>query len=1034
MPDSQNKRTAWEFFVNNRKFVSVLCIAIAVLGMIAVISIPKRSTPKADFPIFTITTSYPGADPADVEELVTNPIEDEVLGINQIKKTTSKSYQGFSSISLEFKVEADKDEKMNEVEEAVNRAAADFPANVNDPRINDISPSEILPVLRFSLSGPYDVNRLQDMAEELKDELKRIPNVSAVNISGGEERVFKVLVNKSALDHFGLGLGQVTDAIKAANSNIPVGSIQTGGANYTVKLEGEVVSAGEIKNIPVTSRGESVVYVRDVAEVKDTFRDRSSISRLSREGGKANPAVSMSVVKSGEGGNILSIVDKAREEIDKAKGSILPGNVQVEIVNDQAESIGNDIRNLADNGLQTMAIIIVLLVLFVGWREALLSAISVPLTFLISFTVLDWAGYTMNFLTLFALVLSLGILVDSFIVITEGVNRKIRQGAEAMQAVVGTIREYYLPLTTGVLTTISVFLPMLLTSGVIGEFIKSLPVTVTITLLAALFVALGVVTGLSTKFLTLGRRHKNRQAGREFYLDKKVLPFYTRILEFFFYKRYRRALAAIVLAGLFVAAMLLPAQGILEQDLFPEQDQDYFAVNIKTPAGMPLEETSHQAAQVEKVFLGDKRIKSFQTNVGSQFHSFISLSPGGENLAHIIVNLKDSREAASFEIAAEYRDKLGQMDFFPTEVKVVQLTAGPPSGSPVTINLTGPSLVELDRLSSALKDKLAATPGAVNVATSKEESNGQFAISINRDKAQMYGIKTSQVAGILRNAVHGSEATVVREGEDDTEVTVKYDLGGQAREDRADVDDISSLTVATPAGDIPLSTFITTRLESQRSFIQHQDGKRIVQITSDSTNQVSPVTISSAMKQKIEGMDMPSDYEVAFGGEMEDIQQSFHDMLQALLLGVFVIAMLMVLQFKSYRQPVFILVSIPLSVIGIFPGLVLVGQSLSFPAVIGIVALAGIVVNNAILLIDAINQYRLRGWQRTQAIIAACQVRFQPVLLTAATTIGGMIPLVFTNPTWAPIAYSIIFGLFFSTVLTLVVIPLLYYSWGEKEL
>ncbi|HMB65271.1 MAG TPA: efflux RND transporter permease subunit, partial [Patescibacteria group bacterium] len=443
---------------------------------------------------------------------------------------------------------------------------------------------------------------------------------------------------------------------------------------------------------------------------------------------------------------------------------------------------------------------------------------------------------------------------------------------------------------------------------------------------------------------------------------------------------------------------MLPAQGILKQDLFPEQDQDYFAVNIEEPIGTPLEKTSETASRVEKLFLGDKRIRSFQVNIGSRFNTYISNSSGGEHVANIIVNLREDREKESFEIAEEYRSQIKELDIFPAEAQVVQLTAGPPSGSAITVNITGPSLTKLDELSEDIKTELDNIPGSANVQVSREESHAQFAIDINRAKAQVYGVNTQQVAGVLRNAISGSEATVIRGGGDDTDVTVKYDLNGE-RDDRISPDTISSLTIATPKGDIPLSNFTSLSLESKRAFIDHEEGERIAKVTGESTNNVSPITVTGSLKERIDKMDVPADYEISFGGEEQDINQSFNDMIKALLLGIFIIAMIMVLQFKSFRQPLFILASIPLSVIGIFPGLVLTGQALTFPGVIGIVALAGIVVNNAILLIDAINQRRLQGVDKKEAVIQAGQVRFQPIILTAATTIGGMIPLAFSNPT-----------------------------------
>ena len=1035
---SIKKKTFWEFFINNRKFVFVLTLAIIVLGLVSIIFIPKESAPQVDFPIVTISTPYPGANPEDVEKLVTNIIEDEVLGLSDIKQVDSQSYEGFSAITMEFNIGVDKDKKVNDVKDAVSRAENDLPGDANEPQVTNVSISEIFPVLRFSLSGPDDVNQLKELAEDLKEELKRIQNVSQVEINGGQEREFKVLVNKSSLDNYNLEITNITNAISEANSDIPVGSIETGNENYTVNLKGQIKDIEEIKNIPIISYKDSVVYIKDVADVIDSFTKKTSVSRVSIGGSESLPAVSMTVIKGTEG-NILTIVDRALAKIEKAKEDIFPENIKVEIIDDQAKTIRDDIGSLVNNGIQTMIIILVLLLIFVGWREAVLSAVAVPITFLMSFIILNYIGYTLNFLTLFALILSLGILVDSIIVITEGMNRKMREGLDAKEAAIVTVREYNLPLIAGTLTTVFAFLPMLLTSGIIGEFIKSLPVTVTLTLLAAMFVALGLLTSLSVRWMDGCKKKRGdsfqKKMNRRSWLNEKIVPYYEEILNSFLNSKRKRRLLTVILSILFVAAMLLPIQGILKQDLFPEEDQSYFAINIKEPIGTPLEKTSQETKKIEKLFIGDERIKSFQVNIGSEFNTYISSSLGNENVANIIVNLAENRDEDSFEIAEEYRGKIAQLNMFPTKINVVQLTSGPPSGAPITINITGNSLDRLDELSEQIKKIVDQTSGTTNVDISKEEANGQFSIYIDRAKAKIYGVSTQQIAGILRNAVSGREATVVRTGQDDTEVLVKYNLGEKgSEEDQIDLSTINSLTIATPQGDIPLNTFTSSKLENKRASIEHLDGERIIKVISDTKNKFSPVDLTNTIETEVNKISLPAGYQVGYGGEKEDIDQSLNDMMKALILGVFGIAMIMVLQFKSFRQPLFILMAIPLSVIGIFPGLVIMGQPLSFPGIIGIVALAGIVVNNAILLIDATNNQRLSGKDKKEAIITAAKIRFQPILLTTTTTVLGMIPLTLSNPTWSPIAYSIIFGLTFSSVLTLLVIPLLYYSFGEEKL
>ncbi len=1035
MPKRESRKTFWEFFINNRKFILILSLAILVIGIFAIYDMPKESTPEIDIPIVVVSTPYVGASPEEVEKLVTNVIEDELLGLSDVKEISSWSYQGLSSILIEFDIGVDKDDKKKEVESAVDRAEQSLPGDAESPRVEEVFISGVYPILRFSLSGPYDVNRIKNIAEDLEERITRVPNVRSVDIAGGEEREVRVLVDKASLDNYNLNISQITDAIRLANSDIPIGSIEIEGLDYSINLEGRIVSAREIKNIPITSSNGSLVYIRDVARVKDTFKDRTSISRVGSPYEEPQSAVSLSVVKGGEG-NILRIIRNVQNEIEEAKGDIIPENIKLSIIDNQADNIRNDIWGLTKSGIQTVAVILFLLMVFVGWREAILSALAVPLTFLVTFIGLYYIGYSLNFLTLFALILSLGILVDSIIVVTEGINRKIRQGYDAKPAAIATVREYNLPLIAGTLTTVFVFLPMLLTSGIVGEFIKPLPVTVTITLLAALFVTLGLLTSLSIKWL---QRSKEKGISKKesyscTFLDKKLLPRYISILNFFLNSKRSRRLLTIILILSFLGSVMLPVQGILKQDLFPDQDQDYFAINIKNPAGTSLEKTSETLRPIEEMFRGDERVDSFQSNVGSSFTTFVSADTGGGNRANIIVNLARDREDKSFVIAEEYRQRIGEMDIFPAEAQIVHLSAGPPSTAAITANITGPSLDGLYSLGQRIKEELEEIPGSTNVEISKEETPGEFAISIDRDKAQLYGVNTQQLAGILRDAISGTEATVIRGDGEDSEVIVKYDLNSGDSGSDLSINDLSSLSVVTARGSVPLASFISTELKTGRGPIEHQDGERIVKVTGDSVTGVSSVEVTNQLMERIEVMDIPPEYEVFFGGELQEIDQSFNDLYLALFLGIFVIAMIMVLQFKSLRQPLFVLISVPLSIIGIFPALVLIGQPLSFPGFIGIVALAGIVVNNAILLIDAINKRRIDGLDRKEAILESARIRFQPIILTATTTIFGMIPLAFSNPTWAPIAYSIIFGLFFSTVLTLLVVPLIYNSWGESKL
>jgi len=417
---TESKRTFWEIFIKNRRFTIMLSVLIAIMGINAVNNIPKESMPDVDIPIVMVTTVFPGANPMDVEELVTQPIEDKISSIDEISQLSSVSQSGLSYIIVEFEVDAPKDEKVQEVKDEVDKILSDLPEDAIDPNISDVNFNNA-PVLRLSMSGPYDVALLKEWGDDLSESIEKIPGVTEVEILGGREREIAVLVNKSSLDKYGLSILQVTSAIGNSNSSIPVGTIETADENYTLSFSGRIEKVDEIKSIPLSSVGGNIVYVSDIAEVIDTYVEASSLSRYSSGGFDAEQAVSVNVKRS-SGGNILDIVDESLLRVEDYKKTA-PENLSIDVIENTATDVRTDISDLGVSGLQTILVVVIVLLIFVGWKASLLAAVSIPLTFGVSFIFLSSIGYTLNMLTLFSLILSLGILVDSTIVITEGMGR-----------------------------------------------------------------------------------------------------------------------------------------------------------------------------------------------------------------------------------------------------------------------------------------------------------------------------------------------------------------------------------------------------------------------------------------------------------------------------------------------------------------------------------------------------------------------------------------------------------------------------------
>lgn len=1035
----EDKKTIWDFFVHNSRFTLIIVATILVFGGSAVFQIPKESNPEVNIPFATVITVFPGAGVEDVEELVTTPIEDRLAGLADVKEITSSSSQGVSSVFVEFDIKADPKEKISDLRDKVDEAKRELPSNAEDPLVRQITAQDD-PILTLAVSGPYEVWQLTQFAKELKADIERIANVSSIQILGGQNPEIQVVVDKAKLDSFGLALTQVTQAIQTANSDIPIGSIETAGAEYTVRFAGRLKDAQEVTTTPITSKNNVPIVVKDVATVTDGFSQPRGISRFSVGGSDPLASVTVHIFKS-PGGDITKVVDKVNATIEKQLANGLPADLVIEPTLDFAEFVRDDIGNLSKSGIQTIIIVVLILLLFLGWKEAISAGLAIPLTFLITFAVLLNMGDSLNGLSLFSLILALGILVDSTIVINEGISKQIRAGKSPKDAAIAVIHEFQYPLMSGTLTTVFAFVPMLLMGGIMGEYVRAIPVTVTIVLVASLFVALTIITTFNALFYGYSLRKKKKSALTKRWVsfagvfDSLRNRYQNRLEKFFTQKKSRKKFYIAITAG-FVISLALPAIGALKIIMFPPVDIPFMFVNIEKPIGTPLEETSGIVKQVEEELLKDDRIENFFVNVGSlsSAGSFIGSGTNG-HVANIQVNLVDDRKEKSYEISEEYQKIF--RNFQDADVTIQELGAGPPTGSPVEIVISGEDLQTLELLASTFKNIVEDIPGTTNVQSSVIETNGQFVVHVDRDKASIYGVQTAQLAFTLRNAITGIQATELSSQGDDVDVVVKYALDPRVttgKTNRVDISTIESLTIATPQGDIPLSTFANIRLENSRASIRHENSERIVRITGNTSQQTTPLAVFDQVRDRMEEMTIPEGYAVKLGGEDEDLQESYQDMFRAMFLAIFLIFALLVLQFKSYKQAWIIILTIPLALIGVFPGLAILGLPISFPGIIGIVALSGIVVNNAIILIDKINRNRKEGQDIDSSILSAGQARLEPILLTTVTTIFGILPVTLSDELWRGLGASIIWGLAFSTILTLFMVPLLYRRFvGGKQ-
>ncbi|MDQ5889750.1 MAG: hydrophobic/amphiphilic exporter (mainly bacteria), family [Patescibacteria group bacterium] len=1017
-----NQNNFWDFFLKHYRVTYIIVILVVIFGVISIWQMPKESSPEIDVPIAMVTTILPGANSRDVETLVTDPIEQKLLNMEDLDTFTSTSREGISVVVVQFDINTDGDEQVSKLRDKLANIANDLPSDAELPIIEKIRFTDQA-ILVMTMSGDYNSKELRDYAEIIETDVEKIPFVSRVDIVGAPAKEMKVEINKNKLDQYNLSIGQVVGAIRAANSSLPIGSIETGDEVFSLRLSGELKTIEDLRQVPVVSINNTPVVLQDLGLVEEFYSNNGSLSRLSVAGDKSEPAVTLYVYKS-TGGDIIGIVDQVQTLVEELIGTSIPSDLDLAYIENWADMIKVDLYNLIFSGLQTVILVFLLLVLFLGWREALLASLVVPLTFFITFICLSYLDYTINFLTLFSLILALGILVDASIVVVESLYQNLGAGQTPEEAAHNTTQEFALPLISGTLTTVLVFLPMMLTSGIIGKFIKSIPVTITIVLFSSLFVSLGILTTLGARFL---KSKHNTEYFSHVGIAKKMDTYskvvknkYLNILSDVLSDKIKQKNIYIGLVVAFILSISLPIIGLVSVNMFPASNYDTFYIDITNPIGTTLDETNESAKTLESILVQDERIDTFVMKIG-----------GGATTPHtanFIIKINPDSKDQSLNLIDEYDKKLAGL--FRGELVVRGLEDGPPQGSPVQINISGESIDDIEKLAGNYQQILGTIPGTQNIRLSSPESNGEFVLSVDRVKAKIYNVDPTIVAGLLRSAITGTTATVIKEGQTDIDVIVKYQIDTNKDSlglaPSVTLDTIKGLTVATPSGSVPISMFTSVELTNSRSVIEHEDGKRQIKILSDVAEGFTAQGIIAEFNEARNKVSVAEDIVVDFGGEQEDINESFADMGKAMILGMFSIFALLVWQFRSFKQPIYVMTSIPLSLIGVLVGLFVVRQPLSFPGFIGVVALAGIVVNNAIILIDRINSDRDKGLSKIDAIKESAQSRLQPIFLTTITTVLGMLPLAISSETWGPLAYSIVFGLSFSTVLTLFLVPMLY--------
>jgi multidrug efflux pump len=1006
--------------IKNRTTVAVLGLIIVILGVSSYIALPREAFPDIPVPHILISTFYEGVAPEDLESSVTMKIEKELTGIRGVKQVTSSSAEGMSMIDVEFTPDVRTEVALQRVRDRVDLAKGELPQDAEDPVVKEINIAE-MPIIYISISGDVSPIQLKEIADELQDALETLPGILKVNVMGALEPEIRMEFDPERLAMYNLVLPEIMSLIPTENVNISAGGLETPGTKFNVRVPAEFVAPEEVGHLLIATRNGRPIYLADVADVRGTFKDRSTISRLN---GVDN--VTLTVQKR-IGANVVHVSDAVRAVLAKAQEQA-PGAVKFDITFDMSKYIRSTVADLENNIAAALILVVGILLIFLGWRPSMIVAMIIPLSLLITFFVIQALGYTLNMIVLFSLVLVLGMLVDNAIVIIENIYRHMQLGYSRLEAARLGAGEVAWPVITSTLTTVAAFLPMMFWPGIMGDFMKYLPITLTIGLLASLFVALVFNPTISSVWA--GQLPKPRQRNHWFMRG---------------YRRFLRVglsnpgmtliLAVLVLVGV----TILYAKMGKGTELFPQGDPERAVIDVRMPQGTNISETDRIARLIEDRIKPEKPwIEHMITNVGSAGGQTLIASTGGPHLANVTLVFYDFlvRERPSTEVIAEIRQKLA--DIPGAEVKVAKQKDGPPTGAPVTVRIIGKDFKTLEQLSEKAKRIIADVPNLVNLQSDLEATRPELAFTVDRRKAVLLGVNTATVGNFLKMAVFGTKVGTYRQYNDEYDITVRL-----PKADRVSIDDLYRLQIPNVTGQaVPLSALGAFDYRGGFGTINRINQKRVVTLTADAEGRLSTAVLADVQK-KLARFDLPAGYEVRYAGERETQDESTAFLSKAFVIALLLVTLILVIQFNSLLVPLIIMTTVILSLIGAMIGL-LVWQ-LPFGIImtgIGVISLAGVVVNNAIVLLDYTQKLQARGMDLLAAATEAGITRLRPVLLTAGTTVIGLIPMAIgvsydfhtfswalkseSTQFWANMAVVVMFGLTFATILTLVVVPSLY--------
>jgi multidrug efflux pump len=1088
--------------INNRTSVYIITVLISLAGMVIFQSIPKENFPDIVIPTIYVPTIYPGASPEDIENLITKPLEKEIKGISGIKKLTSNSIQDVSVILVEFNTGIDVDVAKQKVSNAVDKAKTELPSDLDkDPNVQEVNFSEF-PIMNVNVAGDYPLDQLKKYAEDLQDKIETLPEITRVDLIGGLEREVQVNIDLYRMQALGITFGDIQRSVASENVNISGGEIRIDELRRTLRVRGEFAKVEQIGNVLIRSGRGNLAYLKDFAEVVDAYKEKQDFARLD-----GKPVITMNVIKrSGE--NLINAADQIKEIIEDYQKNRFPAGLKVNVTADTSVETKTTLNDLINTVIIGFILVVLILMFFMGLQSAFFVGLSVPLSVLLAMLFMPSLGFTMNMIVLFSFLLALGIIVDDAIVVIENTHRIYHKyHFDLVTSAKAAAGEVFLPVLAGTLTTIAPFIPLLFWPGLVGDFMKYLPITLILTLFASLAVAFIMNTVFAVSFMKKDDHSTKVPASVmkkpllifgitgllahlagypalgnlslllllltpvNHYLlrpatEKFQLKWWPAVI-----RRYKHLVAAILkgsrpvwtLIGVFVllifSIIIFGAVG-KPPVFFPDGQPNFAYVYVEMPIGTDAEVTDSATRIVEnKVYqvIGkdNPNVKSVISNVGigagDPQNPDRTATPNKGKVSVAFVEFGHRKNFSTAECLEDIRRNVKGL--VPgARITVAKEQNGPPTGKPINIEISGDDFDQLQKLEKEVRSGITQNQieGIEDLQSDLKRNKPEIIVSIDADRAAALGMSKAQIAFEIRTALYGREISKFRDVDDDAEINIRL-----APEYRDKIDDllnmeISFMDMATGQfKSVPVSSVATVQYDEAFSSINRKNQHRVLTLSSNVITGFTANAIVQQINSVIDGIELPEGYSIKMTGEQED-QKETSDFLGTAFLGALALMFLiLVTQFNSLVKPFLIFSTVIFSLIGVFLGHAISGQTMSIVMTgVGIFSLAGIVIRNGILLIEFIDELRARGVPAEQAIIDGGATRMTPVILTASAAILGLIPLaigvnldfaaLFAHfephfylggdnvVFWGPLAWTMIYGLIVATFLTLVVVPAMY--------